>query len=290
MNATASGVPAAAARPGWEGCLELGFEQRGERSVLARRLHHGPLSVQRAFHPEPDGTCHTYVLHPPGGIVGGDRLRLSVDVAQSARVLLTTPAATKFYRSAGPRAEQSLRLCAGRDSQLEWLPQETIVYDAARLRNETRVELAEGAAFLGWEVLCFGRPVSGERFVRGAIEQRLEVYRGARPLLLERARYAGAGPELTASWGLGGRPVMGTLLCVAPDDRPLDANVVEALRAVLAQHAGPRAVGSQLAGAWVCRYLGDRVEEALLAFRAAWRVLRLACLHKPAVAPRIWAT
>lgn len=275
---------------GWEGRLRLEYAHRDGRSVLARREHRGPLAVQRAFYPEPGGTCHSYVLHPPGGVVGGDRLSLEVELGAGSEVLLTTPAATKFYRSAGVRAEQRQLLRCAAGARLEWLPQETIVFAGAHLSTVTRVELAAGAAFVGWEMVCLGRPASGERFSRGEVVQRLEVYRDDRPLVLERARYCGAGLELDASWGLGGCSVVGTLLCVAADDRPLDPERLAELRACLSESAGVQATATQLAGAVACRYLGDRAEPGMRAFRSAWALLRPLCLGKAAVAPRIWAT
>jgi urease accessory protein len=277
--------------PGWEASLELSFEARAERSVLARRRHRGPLAIQRAFYPEADGTCHAYVLHPPGGVVGGDCLDIGVEAGPGSRVLVTAPAATKFYRSAGLCAEQTHRFRLGAGACVEWLPQETIVFDGADLRTRTRIELCEQGSFLGWEVLCLGRPWSDERFTRGQIEQRLEVWRAGEPLVLERARYRGSGAELTASWGLGGRVVVGSLICVrGVGAGTAPAGTIEALRACLNTVAGGEVACSELASALVCRYLGDSVERALSAFRAAWGVLRPVYAGKAAVPPRIWAT
>src|SRR5262249_43518141 len=135
--------------------------------VRARFEHEGPLRVQRAFYPEGPDLPHVYLLHPPGGLAPGDRLSIEIGVARWARALVTTPAAGKCYRSDGRVSEQkqTLRVAAG--SSLEWLPQENIVFDGSCVRLSTRVELEEGASFVGWDVLCLGRPASGERFTRG---------------------------------------------------------------------------------------------------------------------------
>src|SRR4051794_8349792 len=196
---------------GWHAELELGYEVRAGRSVLVRRRHHGPLAVQRPFHPEPDGTCHTYVLHPPGGVVGGDQLCLQAHVGRNARVLLTTPAATKLYRSGGRPARVFQHVTVASGARCEWLPQETIAYAGAEVSIETRFELEPGATLLAWDVTCLGRPASGERFERGCIEQRLRIVRGGEPVLLERTRYAGGAAVLSAPWGLSGLPVAGTV-------------------------------------------------------------------------------
>lgn len=276
---------------GWDAELELDYELRAGRSVLVRRRHHGPLAVQRPFHPEPDGTCHTYVLHPPGGVVGGDRLHLRAHAARDARVLLTTPAATKLYRSGGRPAHVIQHITVAAGARCEWLPQETIAYAGTDVTLETRFELEHGATLLAWDVMCLGRPASGERFEHGRIEQRLQVVRGGEPVLLERARYAGGTAVLSAPWGLGGSPVAGTLVC-SGGARP--AGLVDEVREVLARIAAGETACTELAHASgstiVCRYRGHGTEHALLAFRAAWAVLRERCCATPAMPPRIWAT
>src|SRR5688500_18979154 len=131
----------AGARAGWHAKLDLEFEQRGARTVLARRRHEGPLCVQRPFHPDADGTCHVYVLHPPGGVAGSDVLELNVAVHDDARALLTTPAATKLYRSGGETSRIEQRLHVKPGALLRWLPQETIAFDGAQARMLTRIDL-----------------------------------------------------------------------------------------------------------------------------------------------------
>ncbi|MGB5651682.1 MAG: urease accessory protein UreD, partial [Sedimenticolaceae bacterium] len=89
--------------------MRLGFRAGPDSTVLAERQRHGPLAVQRPFYPE-GGVCHVYLLHPPGGVVGGDVLGIDVKLAQGAQALITTPGATKFYRSAGALARQTQRI------------------------------------------------------------------------------------------------------------------------------------------------------------------------------------
>jgi urease accessory protein len=271
----------------WEARLQLRFEGRGDRTALASRRHYGPLAVQRPFYPESDGTCHAYVLHPPGGLVGGDRLDVEVTASAGARVLLTTPAATKFYRSAERTARQVQRLIVAGDCRLEWLPQESIVYEGSHAAIETKVELAAGAQLIAWDVLCLGRPAIGERFERGLVQQRLEILRDGAPLLLERACYRGGDDLLHQPFGLRGQPVVGMLVCVA--EARGEALMAE-LRAVLEAEAPGQSACTELPQAIVCRYLGASVERAQHAFRAAWSVMRARCFGVPAVAPRIWAT
>lgn len=268
----------------WRARLDLNFEARGGRTLLAARAHHGPLRVQRPFYPEGEGVCHVYILHPPGGMVGGDELVIDVAVGAGASVLLTTPAAGKFYRSNGAVARQSHHLRVAQGAMLEWLPQEGIVFDGAHAELSTRVELAEGAGFIGWEILCLGRPGAGERFTHGALRQRVELWREGMPLYIERARYEEGAAALTAPWGLAGCAVSGSLWCVC-DGEELLARVREAVAPAAGLFSATR-----LDGVLLCRYLGDHADEARRCFETVWQVLRPALLQRSACAPRIWAT
>lgn len=287
-------------RPGWQAELTLAFDRTPERTRLCRREHLGPLQVQRPFYPEADGGCHVYLLHPPGGVVGGDRLSLEAHVGEHASALLTTPAATKFYRSAGARAEQTQRLYAGNGAALEWLPQETIVFRGAQLHTLTRVELHQSAAFIGWEVLCLGRPAAGERFDTGLCRQSIEVWRDAQPLLIERGRFGSdqshsASGIADASWGLRGQPVTATLIAVAPATPPTGAGTVSSVDFDVLREALNAAASdddqvsvSALEQVIVCRYLGPSAERARSLFGQAWALLRPALLGKTACPPRVW--
>ncbi len=153
---------------GWRAELSLCCEQRGGRTVLARKRQFGPLTLQRPFYPE-GSVCHLYLLHPPGGVVGGDSLAVDIDLGPGARALVTTPGATKFYRSAGADALVTQRLSVAAGAGLEWFPQEAILFPGARVRSRTEVALQADASFIGWELLSLGRPVIGERFDSGAL-------------------------------------------------------------------------------------------------------------------------
>lgn len=277
--------PVATTAAGWGAALALGFRRDGDRTVLARRAAVGPLQVQRPFYPE-GGVCHVYLLHPPGGIVGGDCLEITADLAAGAQVLLTTPAAGKFYRSAGPRAELMQRFTVAEGGRLEWFPQETIVFDGALARATTRVELAADAQFLGWEIVCLGRPASGERFGRGEFAQGMEVYRQGRPLLHERSRFDGGGAVLDAPWGLHGHPVTGTFVCTGAD-----ADDLVAVRAGEdADAADEMTAATLIDGLLLLRYVGFRADRARERFIRAWEMLRPRRHGRPAVRPRIWNT
>lgn len=266
----------------WQARLELEFQAAAGRTVLARRRHHGPLVVQRPFYPE-GGICHVYLVHPPGGIVGGDQLSLHTTLQPQSHALLTTPAATRFYR-AGPHPAASLQQALHvHDATLEWLPQETILFDGARARAATQVHLHGQARFAGWEITCLGRPANGETFRSGTLAQDFLLYHNGKPLLLDRLRLQGGSPALSAPWGLDGAQALGTLLLF-----PAQAIDPDAVRAL--QRPGVRHGVTRVQDALLCRALATQAEPIRQLFTDIWLQLRPALLGQPAVAPRIWAT
>ncbi len=290
----------------WNGALSLCFDYARGRTVLARRAHQGPLMVQRVFYPEPyvarthslphldvPAACHAYILHPPGGLVGGDALTLTIDCTARARVLVTTPAAGKFYRSTGAEARQSQVFSIAPDARLEWLPQETILFSGSRSRLATRVHLMGSAGYFGWDLLCLGRAASGLPFVDGLCRQTTELWRDGRPLLIDRGLHAAGHPALTAPWGLHGHDVIGTLLAT-----PADTQHCESARSAIARHsarmgqaAGAGRVAATLVrDVLVCRGLARAGPWLRQVFEAIWTELRPALAGVPAVAPRVWAT
>lgn len=268
----------------WTGHLQLQFERVGARTVIARRRHSGPLLVQRAFH-EPDGGCQVYLIHPPGGVVAGDQLELELELQARSQTLVTTPAATKIYSSSGACSQLSQRFTVAEDAILEFLPQETILYDGARARSSTRVALGPRSQFVGWEISSLGRDERG--FSRGSFVQHWQLEREGRLLWSERSLIEGGSPLLRASWGLGGRPVLATLVATGAAELAL-----EDLRE-RAQQLGPAEEcfsATRLGEVLVCRYLGYSSEEAKRFFSAAWTILRQAVSGRRTVPPRIWAT
>jgi len=269
----------------WHARLALAFECVQERTTLARRDHHGPLVVQKPLHPEGPEVCQCIVVHPPGGIAGGDAIELDVTVGADAHAQLTTPGAAKWYRAAGRRAAQDVTIRVADGATLEWLPQGTIVFDGADAASTLRVELAPTAAYLGWDVVCLGRTASAECFTRGEWRQRIEIVRRDALVWSERVVLRG-GSRLPASpAGLNGAPVFGTFVAMAP---ALPADLLAVCRA-LAPVEGDGAV-TRLPHALVARWRGHAMEAAHAYFAALWAVVRPALTGRVAVPPRIWAT
>jgi len=245
---------------------------------LGARRHFGPLLVQRPFYPE-GAPCHVYVLHPPGGIVAGDRLELDIHLDPGSHALLTMPGASKFYRSIGPTARLAQRFHLAADSTLEWLPQDSIFFAGACASLDSRFTLAPGARLLAWETLCLGRPVMNERFDHGALDSRLHIEMPDDPGLYERLRIEGG--QLGK---LGGHPLVATF-CAAP----AGAALLEHVRALLDEldnPAGATLIGSLL----VIRLLDHDNQHLQHTLQRLWHALRPAVLGLPACPPRIWAT
>lgn len=270
---------------GWHARLELDYVRRDQATVLASRRHSGPLLVQKPFYPEGEAVCQSILVHPPGGIAGGDALELNCRVGADARVQLTTPGAGKWYRSEGSESAQRLRFEVGSRAVCEWLPQETILFDGARATMETEIDIAAGGRFLGWEVLCFGRTAAGERFRSGQLRMRSRVVVDGRVAWLERGTIAGGAPLLDAAPGLGARAVSGVLLAAGAE---ADAELIAAMRRVQPR-AGDCGV-TRLPGLVVARYLGPAAEVARDYFTRLWSLLRPAFTGREAVPPRIWNT
>lgn len=272
--------------PGWQARLNLQYARRDGKTMLTERNHTGPLRVQKAFYPEGQSICHTIVLHPPGGIAGGDQLEIRVDAQPASQALLTTPGATKWYKSGGARATQRLHLEIGNAAMLEWFPQENIVFNEADAELNTVIDLAGNAQFLGWEILCLGRAASGERFAAGCVRQRIELWRSKHRLWLECATLRGDDDILTSAIGLRGATVTATLIAAS---HRIDKDLLTRCREVAAPLEGQAGITAppQLL---LARYLGHSAEAAKHYFTALWGVLRPVLNGGSICAPRIWQT
>lgn len=275
---------------GWHGRLDLRYRRDGERTVVHDR-HSGPLRVLASLYPEAPGICHNVLVHPPGGIVGGDVLAIDAGLAEGAHALITTPGATRFYRSAGEPALQSARAQLAPRARLEWLPLETICHCDALAHNRLRFELAPGAEMIGWDVVALGLPASGEAFDRGRYAQEIELP----GVWLERGTIAGADRLLLDSpLGLAGHRVMATLWFAAgtPLARERREALLDAARAIAASNplAATCGITSPHEQVVVLRALADRVEPAMQLLTAVWATWRPLAWVLPPCAPRVWRT
>ena len=273
----------ATARDHWRASLSLGFADDRGTTRLIERSHFGPLRVQKPLYPEHASVCHAIVVHPPGGVVGGDQLAITTSVGAGAHAFITTPGAAKWYRANGHVSRQDVKLQLAAGATLEWLPQETIFFNGADVCLDTEVSMEADASFITSDIFCFGRTASGERFDHGRVSQRLQVRRGGKLVWFEQGALHGADTDFNGPLGLNGHTVCATLLAVG---RQVSAACVQALR----EETCPGFGVSQMKSVLVARYIGDSSQEARRLMHRAWRLLRPALLDRDAVTPRIWNT
>ncbi|MBE9177227.1 urease accessory protein UreD [Oculatella sp. LEGE 06141] len=270
----------------WHGTLQLEFAHSQDKTQLSRSYAQAPLKVQRPFYPEGEGVCHTVMLHTAGGIVGGDRLSVDIQLHPQAQALITTAAAAKVYRSNGAEATQSTAIHVASGACLEWLPQEAIVFDGARYRQELRVDLAADALWLGWDVARLGRSARGEQFLTGEWRSRIEVWQHNAPLWIDAQWLQGGSEMLTSPHGLAGYPVIGSFAIVG---RSPSQDMVEKARQLWTDgnYHGEAGVTRLMAGL-LCRYRGSSTAEVRRWFTQVWNLARLDLLQRPACSPRVW--
>jgi urease accessory protein len=273
----------------WRGSLAIDYRLRDGRTIAHDR-HDGPLRVLRALHPE-GGVCHSVLVHPPGGVVGGDELAIDLRLGEGAHALVTTPGATRFYRSAGATATQTLRVVAAAASRLEWLPLETIAYSGCMASNSLRFELAPGAEMIGWDVTALGLPESERPFDAGRFTQSIELP----GRWLERGAIAARDDRLLDSpLGWAGRRVLATMWFAGGD--PLDPArsdaLLDAARSAAAAHplAATTGATSPQPGVIVVLALAGRVEPAMELLQRIWHAWRPLAWGVAATAPRVWST
>lgn len=281
-------VSAIAASRHQQARLTLGFADDAGTTRMIERSHFGPLRVQKPLYPEHPAVCHAVIVHPPGGILGGDVLNITAHVGDNAHALLTTPGAGKWYRANGFVSQQQVSLAATAGAALEWLPQETIFFNDADVRMEHQVELAADATYIGGEILCFGRTASGESFNSGRVSQRTSIRRGGKLVWFEQGALRAGTSSMTSPLALAGYTVSATLIAVG---LPINAAFLGELReqtSALA-HDG-RSGATQMKQVLVLRYLGNSSQVARQWLTHAWQRIRPELMQREAIVPRIWNT
>lgn len=284
-------------KEGWKALLQLKFEHKTStmegktnsektvsgKTVLGKTRHYGPLRVQRPFYPE-GGLAHIYILHPPGGVVGGDILNIDFTLEKNSQVLSTTPGSGKFYLSAGDWAKLQQNLLIKPGACLEWLPQENILFSGARVQARTRIDCRGDGKFIGWDISCLGRPSIGETFTEGAFDSRLEFYHNDTLLFIENQRVFN-NKDLHASAGLRSNPLQASLLAF-----PCTTEHLETVRKKIETHTSELFAATLVDGLLIVRALGNNSEQIKQQLTQVWQVLRPMLLKRFAVPPRIWAT
>lgn len=298
-------VEDASSLPPWRAALDLRFAARDGLTSLASARHEGPLRLQRTLG-ERDGSCQALILHPPGGVAGGDSLRIDIDIARGAQVLASTPGAAKWYRSNGRGAAQAVRLRVAEGGALDWLPQESVLFREADATQSLQIEMTTGAHHIGWDIVQLGRLAAGEAWDRGRFRQQLELRRDGVLAWRELADFDATDAVMNDPVGLAGHRVFGSLWALAPGLSCSAERALDAVRAVLADIGADSLLPATpdreqslccAAATWlaapaevlIVRALGNDAEAMRAVFEAAWLALRR-CLGRPAQRPRIWST
>ena len=268
----------------WHGELDLIFTCQDTQTKLTHCKTTAPYRVQRAFQ-NPDGSCQVVMLHTAGGMVSGDRLTAKLHLGDRAAALLTTATAGKIYRSTGLQTQQHIHITVGQDARLEWLPQETIVFDRAWFKQTLRIELKLGAMALLWDVTRLGRTAHGERFTSGEWRSHTEVFRENVPLWIDRQWLPASEQLWNSPHGLAGHCIVGTLAWVG---RSVSPELVNEIRDLWPGDQASIGV-TRLTEGLLCRYRGTSSHEVRTWFVAVWKHLRSTDSNPPSwEIPRIW--
>ena len=310
LPASAASSPVAA---GWAAnlCLRFAADDRGTRLVHNR--HGGPLRLLKALSSGDGRRLEAVIVHPPGGLVGGDTLAIELELGADSRVLATTPGQQKWYRSETVATART-RIALQANACLEWLPQPAILFDGARAQQALAITVDPTATCVGWEVLVRGRAAMGERLVTGHVDQTLSISAGRRLLWQERL-HAGAADRLFDSpLGWGGSRIAASVWCCAPAlsaDRLRDLR--DSWRSLLSLRNPHEQPGDADAAVRSCATVGDGIvinggatiaaeglllaklladdsEQMMSTCQRLWRAARVALEGDEGTAPRIWRT
>jgi urease accessory protein len=274
----------------WHASLKLDYTRKNGRT-LAQFLHDGPLRVLQSLYPEGDGVCHNVLVHPPGGLVGGDTLDIQVKTQAGAHGLITTPGATRFYRSEGLPAIQRTHLAVGAEARLEWLPLEAICYSGCLATNQLTLAPEPGGEILGWDVTALGLPLANQPFEQGHFCQHIELP----GVWLERGQLDALDTRLLNSpAGLAGQKCMASIFFVvgSPLDRARRQLALDCARDTIAKHALAATAGvtSPNPQVVVARVLAPMVEPAMALLRDIRTTWRTHLWGMESSNPRIWST
>ena len=268
---------------GWIAELNLNFSRSKEKTFLSKRNHIGPLTIQRPFYPEGD-ICHVYLLHPPGGIVGGDSLTVNTNSEEFSKALITMPGATKIYRTLQNKfSEVNQNIIIQKNSVLEWLPMETIIFPGACSNISTKFSLNENAKIAAWEIQCLGRPAIQEKFNMGEINLNFEVWRDEKPIIIDKFQVNESNLDNIA--GLRGYPVLGTFVLSIDDEQ-----MINTIRDLIPDNDLYVAGVTQIDYLIVIRCLSFKTHLIHEIFKNIWVKTRHLIAGKQASSPRIWST
>jgi len=271
---------------GWKGFLSFTFVDQAGRTVVKDKKHYGPLVLQRPYYQELTRPS-ILIIHPPGGVAGGDILETTVHFEENTCGLISTPAATKFYRSSGDTAYQTQTVVMSKGCELEWLPQETLFFNASKSKNKIVFKMqSPDNSLIAWDIVGLGRPHRGECFEEGLLDQRLEFYIEDELVFFDRIKLTDSSLNQHSVAGFKGHVLLATALFYCEDIRQL-----ETLKDKLNAESWDDPVGlSLIDGVLVLRVLSHDLDDIKSILYHAWAIARPYVIGVDAVKPRIWNT
>lgn len=275
----------------WQARLDLAFRHKNQRSYLASKKHFGPLVLQKTLHPEGQACCHGVIIHPPGGVAGGDALSMHFSLDANAHALLTTPGAGKWYKANGQFAEQTIHINLDAGACLEWLPQENILFDHAQVKWHTEVNLAQDARYASWDITCFGRQAQEEAWAQGVLQQNISIKRDGKHIWQESTYLNPQDKAMQSRVGLHGNMVVGNFIVASPETMPDDVlTQCRLVKADFVLDTNAQCGVTALPSIFSARYVGQCSQSAKQYFEALWNVLRPWYAQREVQRPRIWNT
>ena len=273
----------------WQGSISLETRKKRGSTRLSFLKHQGPLRIQRPFLQD-DGSCHIYLIHPPGGVVGGDALFVKFEGHENTNTLITSSAASKFYScEAGlPKQKISQDLTVKRGSLLEWVPHENIFFEGSKTELQNKIVMSDESRFFGWEIMVLGRLESDKNSFGGTLRSTTTISIDSQLIHRDFFDYS---PEMgQSSWGLNGKRVIGSLIATSPyiENEEFTRLFSDIKKKICGQSFG----ATRKKGLFLLRYLGSSVEECKHGFNFARdtlhqnKALMLGCNGER---PRIWS-
>ena len=276
----------------WNARLDLHYSRENITSQV-KFEHVGPLRILRSLYPEGPGICHNVLIHPPSGLVAGDSLDINIDARDNAHALITTPGATRFYKSTSDWATQTVDVQLRDSSKLEWLPLETLAYNGCRARNTCKFDLKDQSELIAWDITALGMPSANLPFQTGLIEQHFEL----KDHWLDKGRIRAEDLNLLNSpLGLNAKKCLSTLVFASATQKNQEQinQLLELARGVLlSEQEGMQTVQAGVTSPnpniVVVRMLSDLVEPSMQLMRGIWLSWRSNVWGLESVMPRIWS-
>jgi urease accessory protein len=274
--------------PSWLAKLSLSYERTSIGTILKKSLHEGPLRVQKALFPEGNDICHSIIIHPPAGIAGGDVLEIDVFVGAECHTVLSTPSATKWYKSFNNPATQSIQFDLGASAKLDWLPQENLFFKGADAKVLAKLNLHSSSSFIGWDAAMLGRHASGEEWSKGHVHMRNQIYRDGKLLWIENGQINAEDMYYKSLPQIGSSPVFATLWAVGP---ACSKTLAESLSIMMPWTDSLRAGVTYLPqGVLLARAVSNDIELTRNWMINTWSTLRPLVHGVPAKSLRLWAS